>query len=300
MLRLRGQVDREALEQSLRDLALRHESLRTTFKTIEGELFQVVSATPEIPLEFVDLKTIRTGKHDSEVRRLEREDHQFNLSDGPLIRARLLRFNDNLYELKLALHHIISDGWSNGILCRDLGELYTARVSGKVEPLTELPIQYSDFALWQRKWLQGEVLDSQLSYWRKALSGSPPVLEVPADNPRPAIQTFRGKAHHFDLSPSLSHSLKALSQEEGVTLFMLLLACFKLLLSRYTGGNDIVTGTPIAGRNHVETEGLVGFFVNTLVLRTDLPTIQAFENYCRGFENLLSVHILLKICLSRS
>ena len=171
VLRLRGPLDRKALEQSLQDLGRRHESLRTTFKTIEGDLFQVVSPTPHIPLEFADLTSLPEDQRDFEARRLEREDYRFNLSDGPLIRARLLQLDHDLYDLKFALHHIISDGWSNGILCRELGKLYSSRVSGKNDPLTEPPIQYSDFSVWQRKWLQGNIVELSTLLLEKGAGG---------------------------------------------------------------------------------------------------------------------------------
>ncbi|HEX8088300.1 MAG TPA: amino acid adenylation domain-containing protein, partial [Blastocatellia bacterium] len=185
-------------------------------------------------------------------------------------RAGLLRLGEEDHTLLLTLHHIISDGWSTGVLIREMVLLYEAFLEEKPSPLAELPIQYADFASWQRQWLQGEVLDEQLSYWKQQLGEAPPVLELPTDRPRLALQTYKGATHHFTLPKQVAEKLKALSQQKGATLFMTLLAAFKTLLYRYSGQEDVVVGTPIANRNHVEIEGLIGFFVNTLVLRADL------------------------------
>src|SRR3989440_9084203 len=175
------------------------------------------------------------------------------------------------------MHHIISDDWSMQVLFGELATLYAAYAAGQPSPLTELPLQYADFALWQRQWVQGEVLEGQLAYWQQHLAGAPAVLELPTDRPRPAVQTFRGALHSFELPKPLSQGLKKLSQGEGVTLFMTLLAAFQTLLLRYTGQADLVVGSPIANRTRAEIEGLIGFFVNTLALRTDLSGDPSFR-----------------------
>jgi non-ribosomal peptide synthetase component F len=211
---------------------------------------------------------------------LEEVLRPFDLSTGPLMRARLLRLAklpSDEHLLLLSLHHIVSDGWSMGVLVREVAMLYEAYAVGAESPLKELNLQYGDYAVWQREWLRGEVLDQQLAYWRKQLAGAPPVLELPADRPRPQVQTFRGAALPFKLSKELAEELRALSRREGVTLYMTLLAGLQTLLARYTGQDDISTGTPIANRRRGELENLIGFFVNTLVLRTDLSRNPTFH-----------------------
>jgi len=181
-----------------------------------------------------------------------------------------LRVAEEEHVVLVTMHHIISDGWSMGLLVREVAALYAAYSSGQESALAELPVQYGDYAVWQREWLSGAVLERELSYWREQLAGAPPVLELPADHPRPAVQTFHGASYSFRLSESLTAELKTLSRRTGATLFMTLLAAFKVLLWRYSGQESVVVGTPIAGRTQVETEGLIGFFVNTLVLRTEV------------------------------
>ena len=212
-------------------------------------------------------------------RRLAAEEFRrpFDLAHGPLLRVNLLRLGDKEHILLLTLHHIISDGWSMGILVQEMATLYEAFSHGTVPSLPELPIQYADFAEWQREWLQGEVLESQISYWKEQLGGNLPIVELPTDHPRPAVQTYRGKRKSRVLRKTLHEALKALSQREGVTLFMTLLAAFQTLLHRYTGQDDIIVGSATANRNRLEIEGLIGFFVNTLVLRTDLSGNPTFR-----------------------
>ena len=193
-----------------------------------------------------------------------------------MLRATLLKLDREDYVLLLVLHHIASDGWSRGILFRELSVLYNAFSTGKPSPLPNLSIQYVDFAIWQRQWLQGEVFEKQLDYWKRRLEDLP-LLQLPTDRPRPAVQTFRGARQSVLLSKDLKEELKALSRREGVTLFMTLLAAFKALLHRYTGQEDIIVGSPIAGRNRAEIEGLIGFFVNMLVMRTDLSGDPTFR-----------------------
>jgi amino acid adenylation domain-containing protein len=227
----------------------------------------------------VDLRNLPEPEREAEAQQLATEEARrpFDLAQGPLLRAILLRLDKEEHVLLLTMHHIVSDGWSMGILFRELSALYGAFSVGKPSPLPELPIQYADFAVWQRQWLQGEVLEAQLAYWRKQLDGAPSMLELPTDRPRPAVQTSRGARQSLALSRDLTEALKVLSRQEGVTLFMTLLAAFKTLLYRYAGRDDIIVVSPIANRNRVEIEGLIGFFVNTLVLHTDLSGNPSFR-----------------------
>src|SRR4030095_13142735 len=270
-LRLAGKLNVPALEQSLKEIVRRHEALRTTLSMLEGQPIQVVAPSVNVALPVVDLTgSPEIGKED-EAQDLASEEARrpFDLTRGPLFRSTLIRLGEEDHVLLLTLHHIVSDGWSMGVLRRELSVLYEAFCDGRSSPLSDLPIQYADFAIWQREWLQGEVLDSQLSYWKKRLEGIPAVLNLPTDRPRPTVQSFRGKRQSIELSRELTQGLKELSRKEGVTLFMTLLAAFQTLLYRYTGQEDIVVGSPIANRNRTEVEGLIGFFVNTLVLRAN-------------------------------
>ncbi len=192
----------------------------------------------------------------------------FDLERGALFRAHLLRLSEDEHVAVVVMHHIVSDGWSMGVLIREIGALYTAYVQDQPSPLPELAVQYADYALWQRDWLQGEVLERQVAYWKQQLSGAPAALELPTDRPRPAVQSYRGAGLNIELSEELTAKLNLLARSEGATLFMVLLAAFQVVLSRWSGQDDIVVGSPIAGRTHRELEGLIGFFVNTLALRT--------------------------------
>ena len=212
---------------------------------------------------------------------VEEARRPFDLARGPLLRARVLRLTDDEQVGLLTMHHIVSDGWSAGILVREMAALYQAYCSESPSPLPELPIQYADFAHWQREWLQGAVLQRQLDYWKKQLDGAPPLLELPEDHPRPAMQTFRGSHKSLLLPKAIGSALKALSRDEAATLFMTLLAAFKVLLNCYTRQDDLVVGTPVANRNRLETEGLIGFFVNALVLRSDLSGNPTFRELVR-------------------
>jgi natural product biosynthesis luciferase-like monooxygenase protein len=277
-VRLGGLLDSAAFERAFSEIIRRHEVLRTTFAAIDGEPVQIIAPLVDFGCTFIDLHDLPADKRMAEVYCLAAEEAQraFDLSRGPLLRARLLRLSLTEHVLLLTMHHIISDAWSMGVLVREVGALYEAYTQGAESPLTQLPIQYADYAAWQREWLQGEVLERQLSYWRAQLNGAPPVLELPADHPRPVVQTFRGASQSLRLGQQLSQGVRELSRREGVTPFMTLLAAFQVLLSRYSGQRDICVGTPIANRTRVETESLIGFFVNTLVLRTDVadnPTV---------------------------
>lgn len=279
VVRLQGKLDVSILEQSFQAIVQRHESLRTTFTTVDGQPVQEIASQLDFTLQIVDLRARPTVEKDAEVQALATQEAQrpFNLERAPLFRVTLLHLAEKEQILLLTMHHIISDGWSMGVLLRELAALYKAFSANKPFPLPELPIQYADFALWQRDWLQAKVLENLIAYWKEQLADAPPLLDLPSDRPRPLEQTFRGATQVFELSAPLTAALKALSRQEDTTLFMTLLAAFKALLSRYTGQDDVVVGSAIANRNRAEVEGLIGFFVNTLVLRTDLSDNPSFK-----------------------
>ncbi|MEA5552711.1 amino acid adenylation domain-containing protein [Anabaena cylindrica UHCC 0172] len=278
-VRLIGSLNVTALEQAIGEIIRRHEVLRTTFPTIEGQPVQMIHPFSEWMLPVLDLQHLSTGQREREVLHLISQEAQkpFNLAEGSLLRITVLCLDESEYILLLTMHHIIGDAWSIGVFLKELAVLYTAFSQEQASLLPELPIQYADFTAWQRQWLQGEVLETQLAYWRQQLGGSLPVLQLPTDLPRPRVQTFRGASQSFCLSPELTQALKVLSQKEEATLFMTLLTAFKILLYRYTYQEDLLVGSPIANRNRVEIEGLIGFFVNTLVLRTDLSGNPTFR-----------------------
>jgi amino acid adenylation domain-containing protein/thioester reductase-like protein len=278
-VRLTGSLNVAALKQSLQEIVQRHEALRTTFAIVSGEPLQVIAPVLALTVPLVDLCQLPEATQEVEVERLAIESAQqpFDLARGPLLRATLLQLGEAEHVLLVTMHHIVSDGWSIGVMIRELATLYEAFSTGKASPLPPLPIQYADFAHWQRQWLQGEVLAAQLSYWQQQLAGAQTVLELPTDRPRPTVQTFRGASLFLALPEPLSQKLKSLSQRSGVTLFMTLLAAFQTLLYRYTGQEDICIGSPIANRNRSETEDLIGFFVNTLILRTDMSENPSFQ-----------------------
>ena len=277
-LRISDFLDISALEKSFDAIRRRHEILRTTFSTKNEMPVQTIAPPSALPLPVIPLEDMQESEQSTEIQRLAaREAGQpFDLTTGPLLRVTLLRLNSEAHVLLLTMHHIISDGWSIGIFIREMTALYETFLIGKNPPFSELPIQYADFAVWQREFLSGDELEKQLDYWKKQLADIPPVLELPWDRPRPAEQAFCGASEHFQISRELTDYLKALSKTSGATLFMTLLAAFATLLSRYTGQEDIVVGSPVANRNREETERLIGFFVNTLVLRTDLSGNPAF------------------------
>jgi amino acid adenylation domain-containing protein/non-ribosomal peptide synthase protein (TIGR01720 family) len=285
-VRLSGVLDAAALERSLSEVVRRHEALRTTFPTVDGLPVQRIAEPHALQLPLVDLSELSEAER--EVERLASEEAQqpFDLSVGPLLRAQLLRVSAEEHVVLMTMHHIVSDGWSMGLLVREVAALYEAYRSGQESPLTELPIQYADYAVWQREWLSGEVLEKELSYWREQLAGAPPVLELPTDHVRPPVQTFRGAQRSFVIDASVAEGVKALSRREGATLFMTLLAAFKTLLYRYSGQTSVVVGTPIAGRTQVEVEDLIGFFVNTLVLRTEVSGGLSFIELVRRVKEV--------------
>lgn len=273
-----GAINADALHRAINEIVRRHEALRTIFEVVDGQPTQVVlpSVTIELPVE--DLRGLAATEREQEALRLRTEESQrpFDLATGPLVRTRLVRLGDQEYLFLLAMHHIVSDGWSMGIFGRELETLYIAFATGQEPKLPKLPIQYGDFAVWQRKWLSGDNLEQQLGYWRKQLDGLS-TLELPTDRPRPPVQTYRGGFHNFAIGKALTEGLRELSRREGTTLFMTLLTAFKVLLHRYSDQVDIVVGTYIANRNRVEIEGLIGFFLNTLVLRTDVSGDPSFR-----------------------
>ena len=276
--RIEGLLNLAALEQSLGEIVRRHEALRTTFASVDGQPLQIIAPDLNLTLPVVDLRELPETEREAETQRLATENAQrpFDLAQGPLLRVKLVRLSEEEHVFLLTMHHIVSDGWSLGVFMRELAATYETFSTGETSSLPELPIQYADFAVWQRQWLQGEALDSLLAYWKQQLGGSLPLLELPTDRPRPPVQTYRGARHSLELPKNLTDALKALSEREGVTLFTTLLAAFKTLLYRYTGQEDIVVGSPIANRNRAEIEGLIGSFANTLVMRTDLSENPSF------------------------
>jgi amino acid adenylation domain-containing protein len=279
--RLRGSLDVWALERALGELMRRHEVLRTTFRPVEQGAVQVFHPAAPAQLPVLDLTGLTPQDHEREARRLVREDAErpFDLERGPLLRATLVRLSGEEHVLLLTLHHIVSDGWSMGVLFRDLLTLYQSlsQSPGAASPLPPLAVQYADFAVWQREWLQGEVLRRQVEWWRERLGGAPPALELPTDRPRPAVASSRGAAHVFRVPAEVARGLRSLARREGATLYMVTHAAFDLLLSRWSGQEDLVVGSPIAGRTEMGTEGLIGFFVNTLALRIDLSGDPSFQ-----------------------
>src|SRR5215213_855724 len=275
---LSGRLDLPALVRALNEIVARHEVLRTTFAMREGQLMQVVGPPPNhLELPAVELGARTPQEVEAVARRMAAEEgnRPFDLARGPLLRARLLRFGADEHVLLLTMHHIISDGWSMAVLFNELGQLYAAFSRGQESPLEELPIQYADYAVWQRERLQGDVLEGQLKYWREQLGGEPlPVLKI--GRPRAARASYRGGQEAIELGEELRRVLQRRCMEQRVTLYMLLLAAFDVLLYRYTGEKDVVVGTPIANRLNPEVEGLIGFFVNTLVLRVKVEPGESF------------------------
>jgi amino acid adenylation domain-containing protein len=281
---LKGPLDTSALENAFGEIVLRHESLRTTFASIDGDVRQVVSQADAPPLSKVDLSGLQPAEQEQEARRLISRTSltPFDLAQGPLLRAALLRLSEERHRLLLVMHHIVSDGWSMRVVAEELAALYQAFASSRPSPLPELPVQYADYAVWQREWLRAEVPASQLEYWKQQLDGARTVLELPTNRTRPAIQSGAGATHHFTLPAELTSRLTELAQGEGVTLFMLLMAAFQTLLYRYTRQEDMLVGTPVANRGRAEVESLVGLFANTLVIRARLSGSSTFREALQG------------------
>ena len=230
----------------------------------------------------------------------EEAQRGFDLIRGPLLRANLLRMGDEEHILLVTIHHIVSDGWSMGVLVREVAALYDAFTAAGPSPLAPLPIQYADYAVWQHKWLQGEVLEAQLNYWKQQLQGELSVLNLPLDYARPEVQTFRGARHPFTLSAELTAGLKSLSHQAGATIFMTLLSGFQALLQRYSGQDEVITGTLIANRNRIETEGLIGFFINALVMRTDFSGDPSFLEVLERVARRRSALMPIRTCPLRN
>ena len=271
-LRMRGRLDAVALRMSLHELVRRHEALRTVFAEREGMPVQVVRPPAPPPFPTVDLAGLPAERREAEAARQAGDDaaRPFDLARGPLLRSALLRLGDRDHVLCFTMHHVVSDAWSMDILVREVSALYAAFSRGEPSPLPELAVQYADFSAWQRSWLRGDVLDGEIGFWKARLAGAPPLLEIPTDRPRSAAQGARAGSHPFTLAAETARGLRALARREGATLFMAVLAAWQSLLGRYAGQDDVVVGSPVAGRTRAETEGLIGFFVNMLALRVDL------------------------------
>ena len=304
-----GSLQVSTLEVAVQEIVRRHEALRTNFEMLNGSPIQIIHSNQKVNIPIVDLQGLTEVEQSAQVRQLVTQEagRRFNLAHDPLLRVTLLRLSENSHVLMLVMHHIVSDGWSMAVFIRELSALYQSFSKGmpslrsrsvsqtdatrsllpqRGTPLAELPIQYADFTIWQRQWLQGEVLETQLNYWKQQLADAPPLLELPTDRPRPPIQTFRGGTQSFQLDRNLTQKLKRLSHQSGTTLFMTLLAAFVTLLSRYSNQSDIIVGSPIANRNRNEIESLIGFFINTLVLRIQCAGNPSFEQLLQRVQQV--------------
>ena len=280
-LQLEGSLDLVALEKSLSELVRRHEILRTTFPMVDGEAIQQIADSTALTLPIQDLQDLSTEEQTAQIQQMAKSlaAESFDLASEPPVEFTLLKLSSLEYVLLLKMHHIIYDGWSLNIFFDELSELYAAFSQGLPSPLPELTIQYADFALWQRQWLTGEVLERQLNYWQNQLADAPPVVELPTDHPRPPVQTFQGAVVCLPLDEKLTQNLKQLSQDSETTLFMTLLAAFFVTLARHSNQLDLVVGSPIANRNNKKVEGLIGFFANTLALRGNLSGNPSFKDF---------------------
>ncbi|MDO3550997.1 amino acid adenylation domain-containing protein [Ralstonia pseudosolanacearum] len=277
-LRLKGELDEDALRRALDRIVARHEALRTRFEVQEGQAVQrVASADVGLTLEWVDLSTEEASEHQLGLLAEAEARAPFDLEQGPLIRGRLVKLGEQEHVLLITMHHIVSDGWSQGVLARELGSLYEAYRAGNADPLPALPIQYADYAVWQRRWLEGGELQRQGTYWEQALAGAPTLLSLPTDRARPAQQDYAGGSVEVIFDETLSAGLRKLSQRHGTTLFMTVLAGWSALLSRLSGQEEVVVGSPVANRTRSEVEGLIGFFVNTLALRVEVGGVTVSE-----------------------
>ncbi|HVG10917.1 MAG TPA: amino acid adenylation domain-containing protein [Thermoanaerobaculia bacterium] len=310
--RVRGKLDPSVLALALSEVVRRHESLRTAFLAVGGRPAQAIAPPAPLALAIADLEGIPPDLREPEVRRLATEEARrpFDLALPPLMRACLLRLGEEEHVLLFTIHHIVSDGWSMGVLVKEATALYEAFAAGRLSPLPDLPLQYADFAFWQRRWMEEAVLEEQLAHWRRQLAGAPDLLELPADRPRPKVRTFRGAYYHFQLPAGLSRELGALSRRHGTTLFMALLAAFQTFLHALTDQRDVVVGTDVANRNRTELEGQIGFFINHLVLRTVFsgnPTfgelLEQVRNTCLGayaHQDLPFVRLVKELSPKRS
>lgn len=278
-MRMKGDLNVAAFQESLDEILRRHESQRTTFALRDGQPVQIIADSLRVPLQIQDLCALPDQEREPAARKIASESaiRPFDLEKGPLLRFQLLRLAPDDHVFLLTVHHIVSDAWSAGIFLQELSTLYEAFSQGRPSPLPELTIQYADYAVWQRQWLEGDILKSQLAYWREQLDNAPAVLELPLDHPRSQATSFRGSLEVIPFSPEVSNALKKLCRQEDVTLFMTLLAGFQTLLSRYSGQEQIVLATDVAGRTAPEAEKLIGFFINLLVMRTDLSGNPTFR-----------------------
>jgi amino acid adenylation domain-containing protein/thioester reductase-like protein len=285
-LQISGSLNISVLEQVITEIVRRHEILRTNFQQIEGKNLQVIRPEINISLQVINLDQITAKQQLKNVERLinQETDKIFNLSEDDLFQSTLYQLNQNSYILLLNMHHIISDGWSIGILLQELSTLYGAYLAGNKSPLPDLQIQYADYAIWQKEKFTSEIREKQLNYWKQQLADIPPLLELPTDKPRPPIQSFRGGIWEFSINSNLSQKIRTLTQQSDATLFMTMLAAFVILLYRCSGQDDILIGSPMAGRNRQEIQSLIGYFVNTVVLRTKLtgnPNFREILNQVR-------------------
>jgi amino acid adenylation domain-containing protein len=276
---LKGRLDRAALRQALDRIVARHEALRTTFVAVEGEPEQRISPADGSSFQLLEHNARQPNGAEDVTDRWVREEASmpFDLERGPLVRGRLIQLEDEKHALLITMHHIVSDGWSHGVFMQELSALYAAFLRGKPDPLPELRVQYADYALWQREWMEGELLEEQGRYWENTLAGAPALLELPLDHPRPLKQDFAGAAMRITFPNRLTQALKALSKKHGTTLFMTVMAGFAALLARLSGQEDVVIGTPVSNRRRNETQGLIGFFANTLPLRLDVSASPSME-----------------------
>jgi amino acid adenylation domain-containing protein len=306
-VRIQGSLDLQALERVFNAIVHRHESLRTHFGVVDGEPHQIIEPPSSLRLPVLDLNSIAEDERENEALRITLEEIQtpFDLKQGPLFRVKLLGLAEDDFVLVAAMHHIVSDGWSLGVLMREVSALYEAFSAGRPSPLPELPVQYADYAAWQRKWLQGKVLEKQISYWKQQLAEAE-TLDLPMDKAkaRPALASNRGAAEIVALTPEVTEGLRKVGRRHGTTMYMTVLAAFQVLLARYSGQRDIAVGSPVAGRRRSELEGLIGFFINTLVLRSRISggmtfsqllgqvretTLQAYAHQDVPFEKLVEV-----------
>jgi acyl carrier protein len=287
-IRIQGRLNHAALERSLNEIVRRHESQRTLFKSVRGQPVQVILPALTLALPVTDLRHLPDSQRESEARRqaVEEAHRPFDLAQGPLLRASLFLLSEEESVLLLNTHHIVSDAWSAGVMMEELTTLYEAFSAERPSPLSELPLQYADFAAWQRHWLRGEVMEKQLAYWRKALQGAPAVLELPTDRPRTATRSFQGAYELVALPIDVIERLKAFSRQQGATLFMTLVAAFQVLLSRYSGQEHVIVGTDLANRTSLETERLIGFFINVLPIRSDLSGDPPFDEFLRRMKDV--------------
>lgn len=282
--RLQGVLDHTALQAALDRIVARHESLRTHFESVDGQPRQIIAAGDVgFPLDHHDLSGMADAEQELAVRAIGSAEAQrrFDLAQGPLVRGQLLRLSADRHVLLITQHHIVSDGWSLGILMHELGTLYAAFSEGREDPLPPLTLQYADYAVWQRGWLRDGALQRQLDHWQTHLAGAPVAIDLPTDRPRPAVQRYRGNSLPLRIGTTLLTALKRLSREHGTTLFMTLLSAWSIVLSRFGGQTDMVVGTPIANRQRPQLAGLIGFFVNTLPCGCDWTAIRRWPSSLR-------------------